>query len=273
MRSSASLVMVLAACGAAAAAGQPPPAATPLPPEAAGVQGPSGTAGTGTQSYDRVGYATTGDVGTDAVAATHRTLPPGSIAEVTALDTGRTILVRIAGRDPDDARSEIGLTGGAAALLGVASGVAPVRVRAVSAAPADASALARGEAASPRIDAPPALLAALRRQLPVRAPARAVTPRTPVSPIRRAAAAKPVPPPARPASPPAMPGRYTVQIAAVSAEARARAIASALGGSVQPAGALWRVRLGPYRDLAAAQRARDAAARRGYADAQIIPAS
>ena len=51
---------------------------------------------------------------------------------------------------------------------------------------------------------------------------------------------------------------------------RARALARVLGGTVQQAGALWRVRTGPYRDLTAAKLGRDAAARRGYGDARIL---
>lgn len=262
MRSSASLLLLVAAGTQAQT-----PARPPLPPEVQGASGPTGTAGTGTQGYDRVGYATwhgepEGEAEPDAIAAAHPTLPIGSIAEVTALDTGRTILVRIAARGPADPRFEIDLSRGAAGLLGIADEAAAVRVRPVAASAADASALARGEAASPRIDAPPALLAALRRQLP--SPPRREPRRSPPVASPRAAKVAPVPVAA---------GRFVVQVAAFSAQGRAQAVAKALGGAVQPAGALWRVRLGPYRDLAGAQRARDAAIRRGYADARILPGS
>ena len=298
MRSSVRVLpLLLAACGTgyapvsgrpqfdAVAEAPPPPRDMPapsLPPELANAQGPSGTSTAA--SYDRVGYATWyGDVeagattasGTafdpDAIAAAHRALPLGSIAEVTALDTGKTILVRITDRGPKDPRYEIDLTRGAAALLGAQDGATPVRVRAVAASPQDAAALSRGEPASPRIDAPPALLAALRRQLPPGGPTRAPAPtKRPAPPIARPGPGAPY---ARPGTPAATAGSYVVQVAAFSTEGRAAALARSLGGSVQPAGALWRVRLGPFRELAAAQRARDAAARRGYADAQIIPAS
>lgn len=207
-------------------------------------------------AYDGVGRAFVTQDGADAVAALHDTLRPGSAAEITALDSGRTILVRIDG--PTDRPGEIVLRPAAAALLGIGAGGA-VRVRAATAGPADTAALAAGRAASPRMDAPPALLAALRRRAgpqPTPAPSRdrAET---------RAAARKPAPPVAG--------GRFRVQVAAVSSEARAREIAGMLGGSIEPAGRLWRVRLGPFPDPAAARRARDGAARRGYADAQVLP--
>lgn len=208
-------------------------------------------------AYDGVGRAilTRGDA--DGVAGLHATLPVGSAAEVTALETGRTILVRIDGST--DGIGEIALRPAAAALLGVSEGAA-VRVRAAIASPSDAAALAAGRAAAPRMDAPPALLAALRRRTgPQPAPARAPAP-------TRIAVAKAAPSASRAAT-----ERFRVQVAAVSSQARAKEIAGALGGSVEPAGRLWRVRLGPFADPAAARRARDGAARRGYADAQVLP--
>lgn len=275
MRSSASLLALALASASGLAQGE-------APPELAGSSGPSATAGNGAERFDQVGYATRNG-GTAGVTAAHPTLPLGSIAEVTALDTGRTILVRIAAGGPADARTVIALSSAAADLLGVGTRAA-VRVRAVAASAPDAAALARGEAAAPRIDAPPALLAALRRQLPTApaAPRPASARKAPVpgAPYARPAApvTKPAPfaksaPATRPTSVQPSPGGLVVQVAAFADQARARAIAGSLGGSVQPVGALWRVRLGPFRDRTAAQRARDDAARRGYAGAQIIPAS
>ena len=312
MRSSVSLgiMLLLAGCGSAPtpASARPPADPAPsaarapsdMPAEVAEAQGPSGTAGSGAQRYDTVGMATWYGEEVDgnatasgetfdpqAISAAHRTLPLGSIAEVTALDSGRTILVRINDRGPGDPRYEIDLSRGAADLLGSANGATPVRVRAVTATPQDDAALRAGRPASPRMDAPPALLAALRRQLGpgYRAPVAAA----PAKPVRRSAVAAGAsyPPPGtarRPAAPsiapprPAVPpaprpaagGRFLVQVAAFSTETRARDLARSLGGSVQPAGALWRVRLGPFRDRTEAQRARDGAARRGYGDAQVI---
>lgn len=307
MRSSASLLLLLLAAGGGLhqpATARPQLSPEPRPAPIAGApplsNGPSGTAGAGTQAYDTVGLATWyGDLergaatasgaafDPNAIAAAHRSLPLGSIAEVTALDTGRTILVRITDHGPSDPRYEIGLTRGAANLLGAKGGATSVRVRAVTASAADMAALVRGEAASSRMDAPPALLAALRRQLPAPAPPSPSPTPTKVAtqPARRAprAGASYSPPhtdrgvpPSKSAAPPAAPvgsGRYVVQVAAFSTQARADALARALGGSIQPVGALWRVRLGPFRDAAQAQRARDGAVRRGYGDAKILPTS
>jgi rare lipoprotein A len=67
-----------------------------------------------------------------AIAGAHTTLPLPSYVEVTALDTGRTILVRLNDRGPFARGRVVDLSRGAAEQLGVrASGFAPVRVRVV----------------------------------------------------------------------------------------------------------------------------------------------
>jgi large subunit ribosomal protein L7/L12 len=53
-------------------------------------------------------------------------------------------------------------------------------------------------------------------------------------------------------------------------KADAEAIAKQLGGTAQRGGALFRIRLGPFSSRIDAERARDAAGRRGYGDAAII---
>jgi len=242
--------------------------AVPLPPEAGEASGPAATSGMGASRYDRVGYASwygeeligsTTASGTpfvpDAITAAHRTLPLGSHVEVTALDTGRTILALINDRGPSRADREIDLSRGAAALLGLQGHpIAPVRVRSVTPSGADAAALAAGGPASTRLNAPPSLLTALRAQLPA-------GPGSP-SPMSPRQSIRPAPPHAA--------AGYVVQVAAFSSDSRARALAAALGGYVEPAGSLHRVRLGPFRDAAGAERARDDAVRRGYGDASII---
>ncbi|WP_174298939.1 SPOR domain-containing protein, partial [Sphingomonas bacterium] len=55
-------------------------------------------------------------------------------------------------------------------------------------------------------------------------------------------------------------------------EPSARALAAAIGGSVEPAGRVWRVRLGPFGTRAQAERMRDAAAARGYGCAAVLDA-
>lgn len=248
----------------------PAPSATPvLPPEAGTPTGPSATAGAGAiASYDAVGYASWYGDGLEGkatasgasfanarITAAHRALPLGSHAEVTALDTGRTILVRITDRGPAVAEREIDLSTGAARLLGLSDRpLAPVRVRSMTPSLADAAALDRGEAAAARLDTPEPLLRALRRLLPA-------TTASTRPPPRIAPAAMPVPRAGQP---------LLVQVAAFSSEPRAVEVARSFGGQVETAGAVWRVRVGPFATLAEAQRTRDAAVARGYGDASIL---
>lgn len=65
--------------------------------------------------------------------AAHRTLPLGSLAEVTDVETGRAILVRINDRGPHHRNRVIDLSHGAARLLGTdRKPTATVRIRAVA---------------------------------------------------------------------------------------------------------------------------------------------
>jgi len=241
------------------------------PPTGAGPRGTSQAFGAA--RYDAVGYASwygeeaRGATASgqrfdpSAITAAHPSLPLGSFVEVTSLDTGRTIVVLITDRGPNVAGRILDLSRGAAHLLGIdARPVSAVRVRLAEPPAADQVALRSGRAASPRLDATPQLIAALRKQLP------AVSRPMP-APIR------PVPRVAEPIRQPAPPGRggtLFVQVAAFSSAPRAQALADSLGGSVQTAGAVYRVRIGPFADRAAAIAARDGIARRGYGDARIV---
>ena len=97
------------------------------------------------------------------ITAAHRTLPLGTWVEVIHLETGRSIQVRVNDRGPFIAGRVIDLSYGAARVLGmVGQGVAPVRVRLLSAmaAPARAAPVAAAPAtAAPatgaRVAAPP----------------------------------------------------------------------------------------------------------------------
>jgi rare lipoprotein A len=152
-----------------------------------------------------------------AITVAHRTLPLGSLVEVTALDTGRAIVARVGDRGPGRDDRLVDLSRGAAQALGTdRRPLARVRVR---------------EVVGGTVSAP-------------RAP--------------------------MPAGPRLGEGRYLVQIAAFSDEDRARALAGRLGAAVERAGRVWRVRVGPV-PAAEAQRVRDDAAARGYADAVTIP--
>lgn len=175
-----------------------------------------------------------------AITAAQRTLPLGSFVEVTALDTGRTILVRITDRGPGRRDRIIDLSRGAARLLGTdRQPVSRVRVRAVVPSLQDAATLRAGRSVAAR-DLGYARAASV--QAPRRTPLTLVPDRS-----------------------------YVLQIATFSNEERARALANRLDGRVVGGGGLWRVRLGPFDDATRLQRARDAVAEHGYGDAQVLP--
>ncbi len=101
------------------------------------------------------------------VTAAHTTLPLPTYVEVTALDTGRTILVRVNDRGPFAARGRIiDLSRGAAEQLGMrGQGFAPVRVRAVLPPEKDRRRLREGKPADARPTVPQPTLARLRDQM------------------------------------------------------------------------------------------------------------
>lgn len=101
------------------------------------------------------------------ITAAHTTLPLPSYVEVTALDTGRTILVRVNDRGPFAARGRIiDLSRGAAEQLGMRSqGQVAVRVRVVSPLEADRARLREGRPAAARPVVPERTLQSLRSQL------------------------------------------------------------------------------------------------------------
>lgn len=122
MRGAACLALLLAACSADAR----PAAGAPVTYLATGLASWYGDelAGNRTASGERFDPA--------GITAAHRTLPLGSLAEVTDLTTGRSVLVRINDRGPFHGNRVIDLSRGAARLLGTdRRPVAPVRVRAV----------------------------------------------------------------------------------------------------------------------------------------------
>ncbi len=259
------------------------------PPELPQGAGPRGTSGE--QRYDATGYASVADPDGNATAVTVASdgVAQGSFVEVTALDSGKTIVALVSGHGSGE--GIIDLSPAAARSLGADHGPVAVRVRNVTPIPQDQVALRGGRAASPRIDAPQTLLVALRKRLPAAAPSRPI--RRPLPPTRptpqrgapyRAPAdvAPPEPTPAPPPRPgvsyapprgdvaPAASGWY-VQVAALSSLARAQALVGKLGGGrVVSSGGVHRVQIGPYANSASATRARDDAARRGYAGARVV---
>lgn len=265
-------LMVLAGLVSSACA-----AAQSLPPDLPQADGPRGTslAAPGQQPrFDWVGYADVDASAGPAVMLITAALAAGSFVEITALENGRTVLAIVVAAGAGSG-TEMRLAPTTARLLAITGKDGPVRVRQIELSQPDQIALRRGDAASARLDAPTVLLAALRKKLPERPqpgqtgnplpvpPTGAVTepPRGPAGLPR-----KPVVPTLRPLAI----GHYAVQIAALSSVARANALAANVGGRVVTGSGLYRIRLGPYADLPAAQKARDAMAAHGYADARIV---
>ena len=130
-------------------------------------------------SYDMLGYATWygNESGNrtangerfrpDWITAANTTLPLPTYVEVTALGTGRRIIVRINDRGPFAGRGRIiDLSRGAAEQLGIkAKGLAPVRVRRIEPSKKDRERLRRGKPARDLPPVPAGTLQNLRQQL------------------------------------------------------------------------------------------------------------
>ena len=258
-------------------------------------------------NYDAVGHAVVASDGGAAVSIAHKTLPLPSYAEVTALDSGKTILVRVERRGPMRNDRLVELSPGAAAQLGAEGREsAAIRIRRVNPPEVERALLRSGQRAPERMDTPQSLLAVLKRKLDPQAGATPVVPPMPdaaaaVSPLPLA---KPVPAslpsPERLATPAAEPspkpspkplpkpalkprvqsspklsataeagGALFVQIGTFAKQQNAASAALKLGGKVRPAGQLSRVVLGPFADRAAAQAALAKARAAGYSDARI----
>ncbi len=274
-------------------------------------------------SYDEVGYASwygqelagnataNGELfNPDGISAAHKTLPLPSYVEVTALDTGRTILVRINDRGPFANDRLIDLSHGAAKQLGIdRQGVAGVRVRKVNPNEQERAELRKGNTATQRIDTPDSLLSILRKNLaklpmakaPVQqASAPVATPQVnrsgvgasyvpasgsaPISSgdrdgkfiVEQAGQRATVSPKSAPrANVATKSGRYVVQVAAFSSKSRADTMARKIGAKVVSDGTrnIWRVRYGPYANEIDAKAGLAQAQKRGYNEARILRAN
>lgn len=274
---------IFAGAGVLIAAGTAPPTVAP----AAGVEAqPVQTVmASDRANYDEVGHASwygaelagrktaSGEpFNPQAITAAHPSLPLPSFVEVTNLDSGRTILVRINDRGPFSTDRIIDVSQGAARQLEVeGKGQFPVRVRRVNPPEFERQALIDGKRAAERLPTPPALLNALRKRLGS-APISLAMPATAVSPAPRkhekaAAKAEPKASVAKVATKPDE--ALFVQVGAFSTQARANSAATQVGGTVQPAGKYWRVRTGPYADMKTAKAALGPVAAKGYRDARI----
>jgi rare lipoprotein A len=230
-------------------------------------------------NYDAVGHALIGAEGGATISAAHKTLPLPSYAEVTSLESGKTILVRVERRGPMANDRLVELSPGAAAQLGMTgANTLAVRVRRVNPPEQERAMLRSGGRAPERMETPRGLLDALNRKLagagPATAPrpAPAATPKSVLTqPVPKPSAAPEAVPtqPAADARRPASSGSLIVQVAALSAQARADGLAGRLGGHVSPAGRFWRVRLGPFAARGEAEAALAKAKSAGYSDARI----
>lgn len=263
-------------------------------------------------AYDDVGYASYygGEMGgrttangeifmPSGVTAAHKTLPMPSYVEVTSLDTGRTILVRVNDRGPFANDRVIDLSEGAAQQLGITgNGLTGVRIRRVNPPEQERATLRQGLPAPQRMDTPESLLKVLREKLAkMPKPSGAVAPRPVVTPSKPSpqgrppavgndgfaregdgapapSKAKPAPKPAKPvtAKPAVVTSGYVVQVASFGTRARAEALARQLGAkvSVSADGKLFRVRYGPYATEAEAQRSLATAKQKGYSQARMF---
>jgi rare lipoprotein A len=182
-----------------------------------------------TMNYDAVGYAVPDALvaaGHEAaITGAHRTLPLPCYVEVTSLESGHTILLRLERRGPMSGDGLIALSPGAMAQLGMTGPHDPVRVRRVNPPEAERALLRTGQQAAPRMDTPPGLLTALKRKLGVLPPvepspatlaaalaaqhsasAPAPVPQTPARPVAvRNTTPMPAPRPPKPSVPPKAP--------------------------------------------------------------------
>ena len=178
----------------------------------------------------------------DAISAAHKTLPLPCFVEVSNLDNGRTLIVRVNDRGPFVDGRIIDLSRKSAQLLGVdRPGTARVRVR---------------------------------RVFPDAVQVAALTP--PPAPPPPPPSAEPPPVPV--VEPAAVPGTIFIQVAALSDAGRAAwlkgyLVTFAPAAVERSPASLWRVRLGPFisRDAATPILARVQAA--GYTDARTIVAA
>lgn len=261
-----------------------------------------------TLNYDEVGYASwygdemaggataNGEMfNPEGISGAHKTLPLPSYVEVTSLDTGRTILVRLNDRGPFSNDRLIDLSRGAAEQLGLTQrGVGAVRVRRVNPPEQERAVLRAGAKAAERLETPEPLLAVLRKRLVGKPRPAAPVVRAEPAPVTSTAqpprgATYDTPPPAQTGSdtfiveqdgrqtspqtiptPQATTGRYVVQVGAFGGRDRAEALARQVGGRVVPAGNIYRVQLGPYSSSAEAEASRKAIAAKGYAEARVM---
>ena len=242
--------------------------------------------------FDDVGYAGLDTAAGPAISIAHRTLPLPSYVEITALDSGRTILARVERRGPMSANELVALSASGFAQLEVNSAQPlAVRVRRVNPQEYERALLRTNQRAPERLVTPGSLLEVLRKLLASKSaplpfavidpapmasvPVAAAKPLIKPAPVKPAPAkpmaTRPVPAKAQPAKAAApTTAAFAVQVGSFASRANADATARKLGGKVSGSGKLWRVQLGPFghRELALAGLAR--AKKAGFGDARIV---
>ena len=288
-------------------AAAPPPLYGPQADYPVVVGGPYSVAGVSytpedVLNYDQVGFLALDPDGGTSVSGAHHTLPLPSYVEVTSLETGRTLLVRVERRGPMAGNELLALSDAALSQLGATAGT-PVRVRRVN-PPEDQRALLRaGSPADPRIETPMSLVEILKRKLPPASgrpvavanvapeaavlgspvppapamvaleadrPIQSIESPPPLPSLEVASPAAPAPAPqAQPSRPTTDKGAFVVQAATFSTAERARDAAGPLGGEVSQSGAYYRVRTGPFATRSEAEASLAKVRSAGYRDARI----
>ncbi len=177
----------------------------------------------------------------EAMSAAHRTLPLSAYVEVTSLDTGKTVIVRINDRGPYHGNRIIDLSFAAARRLGITgSGARLVHIR--------------------RVD----------RKSAMQAQPRAATVMRRDNLDRLRALSSWTAPVDRPSAIPAGGGPYFIRVATFSSKRRADAMAENLGATLFTANGLYQVRLGPFSDANKVKAALAPLAAKGYPDSRVV---
>jgi rare lipoprotein A len=172
----------------------------------------------------------------DGMTAAHRTLPMSSWVEVTTLDTGKTVRVRINDRGPYHGKRVIDLSKAAARKLGMLGhGARLVRVRQVGGSSESGDELVRGRD-----------LDELRSRNGWTPPKSTVT------------------------SIPAGGPPYFILVGTFSGRNRAETMAAQLGADLAVANGLFQVRLGPFGSADKVKAALAPLAAKGYSDVRIV---
>jgi rare lipoprotein A len=227
-------------------------------------------------NYDEVGFLAADEAGGSTVSGSHHTLPLPSYIEVTSLETGRTILVRVERRGPMSGHELVALSPGAMEQLEAAPGGA-VRVRRVNPPEDHRAPLRAGGPAPLRMDTPMPLVEVLRRKLSAPNPAALVSaaPQPAAEPATESEPATPIQAevqsdPGAPRPLPPLESGFVVQAAAFSTPERAQDAAAVLGGDVSRSGRYYRVRTGPFATRGEAEASLAKVRAAGYTDARIF---